>query len=117
MVEKQNAFLLAVADLIQHVHNCGLLMSGGSLYRTKEEAERMSEEGKGIRNSLHCLKLAIDLNLFRADGSELKTVEEFRPIGEWWKEQSTEEYPRAWGGDFHDRPDAYHFSFAHEGVR
>jgi len=83
--------------------------------RTQSEANRNAEDGAGIKNSLHLLKLAGDINLFY-DGRLLTTVEDYRPLGEFWESFSTQDYTMCWGGRFL-KPDADHFSIAHEGVK
>jgi hypothetical protein len=88
----------------------------GEAWRDPEWAAEMRKRGKGIANSLHCLKLAIDLNLFW-QGKYLTDSEDYRPLGELW-----EAWGGSWGGDFLDdegkpKPDGNHFSLEHEGVR
>jgi hypothetical protein len=79
-------------------------------YRPPETAELYEKQGRGIKNSLHCLRLAVDLNLF-IDGVYQKSVEPYRFLGEYWKSL----HPLcAWGGDFKNR-DARHFSIRHGG--
>lgn len=66
--------------------------------------------GMGIAHSVHRLRLAQDLNLFK-DGQYCTDPEAYRPFGEWWKQQ----HPLArWGGDFRD---CDHFSFEYGGVK
>jgi len=77
-------------------------------YRTPEQAELNAKSGKGIRNSLHTQRLAIDLNLFK-DGKYLSSTEAHRRLGEWWEKQHE---LAAWGGRFGD---GNHYSFTHQG--
>lgn len=66
--------------------------------------------GMGIAHSVHRLRLAQDLNIFK-DGQYTTNPEDYRPFGEWWKQQ----HPLArWGGDFKDYD---HFSFEYGGVK
>jgi len=69
---------------------------------------------KGIRDSTHTVRLAIDLNLF-VDG---EYITGFHPIwhvlGRYWKKLNPD--LAAWGGDFRKR-DYNHFSFHHGGKR
>jgi hypothetical protein len=58
------------------------------------------------RTSLHCDRLAIDINLF-INGELQKQTEAYRPLGEEW-----ERLGGTWGGRFND---GGHFSIAHEG--
>ncbi len=69
-----------------------------------------ADTGAGIAHSVHRLRLAQDLNLFK-DGQYVTDPEVYRPFGEWWKKQ----HPLArWGGDFGDYD---HFSFEYGGVK
>jgi len=105
---KQRIFTKLVAKLILQAYEAGYELSFGQAYRTKEEALKNANLGRGIKNSLHCSRLAIDLNLFK-DGVYLRKTEYHAPLGHWWKQQH--ELCR-WGGDFH-KPDGNHYSMAH----
>lgn len=83
----------------------------GEAYRSPEEAKRLAKLGLGIENSLHTLKLAIDINLFK-DGVYLSSTESHRKLGEWWEIQSTDQFTCAWGGRFND---GNHYSIEHGG--
>lgn len=111
--EKQSIFAALVPRLIDHAIILGFQVTGGEWYRSPEEALRLSKLGKGISSSLHTLKLAIDINLFR-DGIYLSTTEAHRPLGEWWELQSTGIYTCAWGGRFND---GNHYSIEHGGKK
>jgi hypothetical protein len=96
--EQQSLFVKLVGQLIEHAYASGYELSFGEAWRTPEQAKINAQSGKGIANSLHCDRLAIDLNLFR-DGEFLATTEAHRPLGEWWEKQ----HPLArWGGRFKD---------------
>lgn len=109
--EKQSVFVNLVAALILKAYNDGYELTFGETYRSPEEAARLAKLGKGIKNSLHTQKLAIDLNLFK-DGKYLSSTESHRFLGEWWENQSTEDYECCWGGRFGD---GNHYSIAHGG--
>lgn len=73
-------------------------------------AEKIRNNGKagGIRNSLHELKLALDLDLFR-DGNYLADTEAHRPLGEYWETL----HPLCrWGGRWGD---GNHYSVEYQG--
>lgn len=106
--QKQSRFALMVASLIQQASVLGYEVTLAEAYRSPEEAERLAKLGKGIRNSLHTQRLAIDLNLFR-DGKYLSSTESHRPLGEWWESQGG-----TWGGRFGD---GNHYSLEHGGVK
>ena len=102
--QQQSYFATLVARLIQYAYGMGYEVTLGDAYRSPEEAKRLARLGAGVVNSLHCKRLAIDLNLFK-DGRYLTSSEAHRPLGEWWKRQ----HPQCrWGGDF-ARRDGNHY--------
>ena len=112
LLGKQHTFITSVARLILWAEQEGYQMSEGEAYRTAEQSAWNFKQGKGIENSLHRLRLAIDLNLFK-NGDFLIRSEDYAPLGEYWKSLHSE---FRWGGDF-DKPDGNHFSMEHEGVK
>lgn len=76
----------------------------GECYRTPEMAEIYAKQGKGIKDSLHCKRLAVDLNLF-IDGVYITDTESYKILGEKWKSLHPD---CRWGGDF-SKPDGNHF--------
>lgn len=111
--DKQSAFAKLVAFLILEADHLGFELTLGEAYRSPEEAARLAKAGKGIAQSLHTQRLAIDLNLFR-DGKYLTSSEAYRPLGQWWEQQSTPDYECCWGGRF-TRADGNHFSIGYGG--
>ena len=111
--EKQSAFAIAVAKLILQAEKLGYGVTLGEAWRSGPEAARLAKASKGILNSLHCQRLAIDLNLFK-DGTFLQKTEDYLPLGEWWEAQNliTSDIDYCWGGRFNDGD---HFSFRHGG--
>lgn len=99
-----------VAQLIQWAYANGWELTEGEAYRTPEQAALNAKSGKGISNSLHPKRLAIDLNLFK-DGVYLTDSAAYEPLGVFW-----ESIGGSWGGRF-TRPDGNHFSLAWQGVR
>ncbi len=80
-------------------------------FRPTWVAEEYARRGKGIKNSVHTKKLAVDV--FRTiDGVVTWDLEAYEPIGEKWKTMHT---LCRWGGNFRNR-DAVHHSFEHNGV-
>jgi hypothetical protein len=132
--EKQRRLPIMLASLWQWAYEKGYEISLGEAYRTDEQAEihalgdvnrgRLADllstlpqfealaakirnnTGDGSRTSLHCDRLAIDINLF-INGELQKQTEAYRPLGEEW-----ERLGGTWGGRFND---GGHFSIAHEG--
>jgi hypothetical protein len=66
------------------------------------------EHEKHIKNSLHYIGLAKDLNLF-VNGKYMKDTESYRAMGEFWESIGGD-----WGGRFGD---GNHFSIRHNGVK
>lgn len=104
--QKQSRFASMVALLINKAHEMGYEVTLGEAYRSEWEAARLAKRGLGIKRSLHCDRLAIDINLFK-DGVYLTSSEAHRPLGLWW-----ESIGGSWGGRFQD---GNHYSLAHEG--
>lgn len=95
LVSEQNNFLIDVVKLIQFSHEKGYLVTGGELYRTKEQQEIYFKTGKSkTMKSSHIDRLAIDLNFFDEKGSLIQTPTE---VGKYW--ESLNEKNR-WGGSW-----------------
>lgn len=109
--QKQSVFASLVPLLITKAEDLGFEVTIGEVYRSPEETERLFKLGKGIKNSLHELKLAIDLNLF-LHGKYLSSTQSYKPLGEWWEAQSFDEIKCYWGGRFGD---GNHYSVGHGG--
>lgn len=103
---EQQTFTENVCKLLEFIVTKGFHATLGECYRTRQQAMLYAHEGLGIVNSLHCQRLAIDLNIFMADEKLLTTVEEYRPFGEYWESLNP---LNVWGGRWKHRPDADHF--------
>lgn len=110
--QKQSRFALAVSYLIQEANSRGYQVTFGDAYRTPAQASANAASGAGIRNSLHCERLAIDMNLFK-DGRYITDGEGHNELGRWWKALSPD---HRWGGDFAKR-DFNHYSCSPDGKR
>lgn len=110
--QKQSRFAKMVGWLIQYAYEQGYEITLGDAYRSPGCAALYVKMGKGIINSLHTQRLAIDLNLF-LDGEYLTASEDHRVLGEYWKSLAPD---CRWGGDF-DKPDGNHYSIEHDGVK
>ena len=106
--ERQSLFARLLSDLLRFAYDQGYELSLGEAWRSPTTAERMARQGRGIANSLHCDRLAIDLNLFK-DGRWLTESEDHRELGEYW--EGLHEDCR-WGGRFGD---GNHYSVTYEG--
>lgn len=104
--QKQSIFAQNMARLIIHVDAIGLTCTVGEVMRSPEQAEIYAKEGKGIKDSLHCKKLAVDLFLFSPDGKYLTEFKQYEPLGQYW--ESLHAFNR-WGGRFVKRVDSVHF--------
>jgi len=108
--DEQWAFIRDVALLVQWAERQGYKLTGGQLYRSDEEQERLIVEGLSrVQRSDHQDRLAIDLNLFEKRGSRwvyLTSTESHRPLGEYWKSLHRSNY---WGGDWTSFPDGNHY--------
>lgn len=102
---QQAIFAKNLATFITKIFDQGYSCTYGEVYRTKEQADWYYSRGMGIKNSLHCKRLAVDLNIFDKDGALLSSVADYKPFGDLWC--SLHEKNR-WGGIF-SRPDANHF--------
>lgn len=96
--EKQQIFAVNQAKLILYMNEKGYGCTLGEAWRTPEMASIYAANGKGIKNSLHCIRLAIDINLWK-DGVYLTTEEPHRQFGEYWE---TLHENNRWGGRFGD---------------
>lgn len=104
--KKQSKFAYLVSLLIQKIYENGYEVTLGEAWRHPETAKYMARTGKGVVNSYHTKKLAIDLNLFK-DGKYLTSTEDHRQFGEYWKSLDPE---CTWGGDFKNS-DSNHYSY------
>lgn len=96
--ERQEIFARNVSRLIERAFDLDYTATLGEAYRTKEQAEWYAERGIGIKNSLHCDRLAIDLNLFRG-GVYLQFDRDYKPLGDFWEMLHPD---NKWGGWFSD---------------
>jgi hypothetical protein len=108
--EKQRLFTKLIGLLIEYAYANGYELTFGDAYRSPEQARANASAGKGIINSLHCERLAIDLNLFK-NGEYLTDSRAYQPLGEYWESLNPD---CAWGGRF-TRADGNHFSIQHAG--
>lgn len=106
---KQSKFASMVARLILHAEALGYEVTFG-------EAWRHPDATHGHKNSLHKIRLAVDINLFR-NNRYLRSTKAHEPLGLYW-----ESLGGTWGGRFMDRagrpaPDGNHYSLEHNGQK
>ena len=87
------------------MHDQGYEVTFGEAMRSKAQSMIYAFRGIGIADSLHCKKLAIDLNLFNDKNEYLTTLKDHEPFGAYWESLSA---CNRWGGSF-DRPDGNHY--------
>jgi len=84
------AFTRQIPRLIDEAHRMGYLVTVGDVFR-----DPRCPYGK--RGSKHWDGLAIDLNLFRQDGTYLADTRDHAALGAWWEAQGG-----VWGGRWCD---------------
>lgn len=103
--QKQQIFSSNVVKLLDKILSTpGYSFTFGEAMRTQEQAAIYARDGRGILDSLHCKRLALDFNLFH-NGVYLSKTEDYKLFGDYWK---TLNPLNRWGGDFHDRTDGNH---------
>ena len=81
-VPRQEQFCLNAAKLILFINASGYKCTFGETLRTKEQAQIYAKEHKGIVDSNHLYKLAVDLNLFK-DGVYITDVKEYKQFADY----------------------------------
>lgn len=98
-----------VAELIRWAYEQGYEITLGDAYRDPRVFGKVGiQDGYGRKNSLHKMRLAVDLNLF-LNGRYLTHTEDHLPLGEQWEAMGG-----SWGGRFND---GNHYSLEHNGMR
>lgn len=95
--ELQQLFASDVVKLMLFMESKGFKYTFGETYRTQEQAALYAQQGKGIKDSLHCKRLAIDINLFSENGEFLTEAIDHQPFGIYWEKLSP---MNRWGGKF-----------------
>lgn len=107
--KKQSEFVWMFVSLLLKAKEMGYEITFGDGYRDPRVFGKVGErKGYGESNSLHKLRLAQDINLFK-DGVFLSKTEDHRPLGEYW-----ESIGGTWGGRFDD---GNHYSLEHDGMK
>lgn len=96
--QKQSRFVKMVAKLIEFAYSQGFELTFGDTYPSKPHK----------KNSLHCLGLAIDFNLFK-NGVYMDKTPDHLLLGTYW-----ESIGGSWGGRFGD---GNHYSLEHNGIK
>jgi len=106
----QFEFLQDVASLILKSKAMGFKITGGELFRTREQQQIYLSQGKSkIMNSYHLKRLAIDLNFFtkNENGNWRLTYrkEAIQEMGDYWESLNSQ---NKWGGNWRFK-DTNHF--------
>jgi hypothetical protein len=112
--DKQIKFARLVPRLIDKAFELGYAITLGDAYRDMrcKVPNCPCAQHYGSEVSLHKQRLAIDLNLFRKEGTQwvfCPNTEDHRVLGEFWESLDSD---CAWGGRFKD---GNHYSLKHEG--
>ena len=113
LVDKQILFTENIGKLIYWAYKAGFGLTFGDAFRDRRQSALNAQQGKGIANSLHTCRLAVDFNLF-IDGIYQAQSGVYRPLGEHWKSLHPD---NRWGGDFRPVPDGNHFSMSDGGIK
>ena len=84
MSVSQSIFAANAAKLILKMSEPPYSCTFGEAWRPPEMAAVYAKDGRGIKNSLHCKRIAIDLNLF-INGEYQKDSMAYKPFGDWWE--------------------------------
>ena len=103
--ERQVIFTKNVATLIGYIFLKDFSATLGEVYRTPEQAQLNELRGTGVADSLHCNRLAIDINLFDKNGQYLTDTKDYEFMGIFWESLNKS---NRWGGNF-KRKDGNHF--------
>ena len=116
LVKEQALFLTHLAKLILKAPEYGLILTGGELFRTREQQEIYVKSGRSkTMNSRHLRRLACDLNFFTLDenGKPQLTYSgsAVERLGKYWE---TLDPANSWGGNWSSFKDAPHFERRNE---
>lgn len=107
--QKQRRFAKMVVQLLNKLQEMGYEYTWGDAYRDpRVHGEWGQKRSYSAGKSVHKMRLAVDLNLFK-DGKYLTKTEDHRPLGEFW-----ESIGGTWGGRWND---GNHYSLPHQGCK
>lgn len=106
LYKQQSLFAFDVAKLLAHIQSRGLYVSFADAYRDPAMAAIYAKKGIGIKDSLHCKRMAIDLNVFDHNGNYMtEDNPTYEELGLFWESLNP---ANRWGGKF-ERRDLDHF--------
>jgi hypothetical protein len=115
LLEKQKVFSKTLAKFLNDLFLRGYDVTMGECYRPPEMADIYASQGRGVKNSNHCIKLAVDLNIFY-QGTFLTSKEILEIPGKLWKVTQLALCKLA-GVEILKMLTRNHFSFLHNGVK
>ena len=110
---KQQDFTKCIGELICYAYRQGYALSFGDAYRDPRlHGEFGEKKSYSATNSVHKVRLAVDLNLF-VEGEYITDGDHpaYIDLGEFWERLHDS---ARWGGRFND---ANHYSFEHWGCK
>lgn len=81
---QQAIFTRNTAKLIEYIFSSGYYCTLGECFRPPLLAAIYAKKGIGIEKSLHCNRMAIDLNLFSPEGEYLTDAKHYKKYADWW---------------------------------
>lgn len=111
LLTKQQFFSLKLSAFIIDCNAKGFGVTFGEAWRPPEMAELYAKKEKGIVDSLHCSRLACDLNFFDKGNNLIETPFELAKI---WEGYSTPDM-KCRAGLFFTKVDGDHFSIEYQG--
>lgn len=110
--QRQWLHVQLTAKLIEWAAAHNFVLTWGETYRLPAQAVANAASGAGIRNSLHILRLAVDFQLFDANGKYLTDAADYKPLADYWITLD----PLCRAGYYFASVDADHFSITYQGV-
>lgn len=110
--QRQVLHTLLTSELIAWAATQGMNLTWGETYRVPAQAAANAASGAGIANSLHIQRLAVDFQLFDAQGKYLTDASAYKPLADYWLTLD----PLCCAGYYFHSCDADHFSITHNGT-
>lgn len=110
--ERQVLHVQLTAKLIEWAVSQGYALTWGETYRTPLQAAANAASGAGIAHSEHIERLAVDFQLFDAQGNYLTDAAAYKPLADYWLTLD----PLCCAGYYFHTVDADHFSLCYRGV-
>jgi hypothetical protein len=109
--QRQVLHVRLTSALIAWAQSQGYALTWGETYRLPAQAAANAASGAGILNSLHLQRLAVDFQLFDAQGNYLTDASAYQPLADYWL---TLDLLCCAGYYFHS-VDADHFAISYQG--